>query len=226
MDEKHKIFTIMVDESTIEDFSDKAEKENEEDREFPSFNFAYVQFDLNELAILAKKDDDAREEVLMRSLPTIQHYCRATCSLKKYLPYSELYTMLQKTTNVAIDAFDPNRGTRFAHLLRRMYQISAKNFEKNEAIRYFRERTRMYQGAFDYEALEDSGVIEEDIKDEVINKVDRETFEDSLSETDKNIYILFKLGYTFRQIGARLDMASSTVAYRIYVITKRAKKLR
>lgn len=224
MDEKKKIFVVEIEDDVVKQFEEKKKKPSSEDNEFPPVSYQYEQYSLDELIILAKADSEACEEVLMRTLPTMQIYCRSVCSSKSYLPYSDLFERLQKATCDAIRIYDEKKGVKFSHLLRRMYQLSAKNFIKTEAIRYNKEKMLCSVDNKDVDMLADSGVVENDFKEDVIYKVDKEEFEKTLDDKEKQIMNLYYHGYSIRDIAERVHMPSSTVAYKMYKVVERAKK--
>lgn len=202
------------------------EKVNEEDKKlyasFPPVDYEYEDFSLSEVAVLAKEDSEAREEFLNRIMTLLEKYAFYIRDNNFFLDYSSVLSLLMKTANRTINIYDPSTELPIDNLLRKGLKTHYLWYMKSEAARYYKELATMGKRIQINElSFYDSVAYEDDMKDEIIHRIDMENFEKSLTALDKEMLDLYRLDYPFRQIASMLNLAPSTVSYRIYRMMKK-----
>lgn len=201
------------------------EQENKE--EFEPVSYEYEKYSLSELAVIAKKDPNAREEYLARVDCAIRKYTRLLCDSRPYLDYGSVFITLDKAANKVIDIYDASYGYPIENLLRKNLQSYFNWFLKNEAVKYHRELAALGKKVCVSEvSFFDSMTDEKNPETQILDKVDLDEFMKTLDKRDQEILDMYIHSFTYRQIAETVGMTSSAISYRINVILAKFKKMR
>ncbi len=178
-------------------------------------SYDFLQFSLDDLALKAKVDNDFLDEILLRYSSLIYGTASQYVKLHRDEDYNEVVIYLYNVIRKAVQIYDPSKGC-FEHLSKRMLRLSLMHYASKRAqiieteIKYFGIRVRdvsMNQLMMDSMASRDS--MSEDIK----LKIDIEKFSTYLTEQEKQIFELFRYGFTYREIGEKLHLSHSYVGF-------------
>ena len=123
-DKKSRQNKKMLEEKKLQD-----QKSREE---FPPVSYVYEKYSLSELAVIAKKDSEAREEYLARVDCAIRKYAQLLCNPRPYLDYASVFIVLDKAANKVIDIYDDSYGYPIENLLRKNLQSYFNWYLKNQ----------------------------------------------------------------------------------------------
>lgn len=179
--------------------------------------YRFEGYSLSEVAMLSRTNVEAKNELLYRVHDKIESTCRNYSRMKPYLKYDELLSKVQYRVFKTMHIYEIQRGS-FESFLTVILHQSIRFVEGNAIREYYINRktfgTRV-MSAYSEAALLDSSV-QPSPKEGCITRIDVENFLETLTYSDKEIFILYLTGMTFRSIGDIVQKPMSTVAYRIY----------
>lgn len=197
-------------------------KKTEEESNMTKVNYDYLDFTLDELALKAKTDSICMDEVLVRFSSLIYGMSRRYLTLHPFEDYNEVVIYLFYTIERAVRIFDEKRGS-FDHLSRKMLGMSILHFASKRCqamasdVRNFGIRVR---DASTSTALMDSVSSKDQLKEDTALRIDIETFENYLNPQEKRIFLLYQYGFTYREIGKKMNLSHSYVGMIVNEILK------
>lgn len=189
-------------------------------------NFLFSGLSLDELAIVGKENEEAKNEFLRRVNYEIELQAQCFIKKKNYIDLFEIYATLEDTCLACIKIYDIKRG-HVINLLRRMMKISLLYKTKAVAlkhaadIKYFGKRIQN-QEHISY--LYDNAVKIDDKKDEIIFKIDIEEYKKEITPLEREILDLYSLSLSFREIAEILGMTLSSVSHKVYLMLDELKR--
>lgn len=188
-------------------------KENEEEMGMTKVNYDYLDFSLDDLALKAKTDSTCMDEILIRFSSLIYGMSRRYLTLHPFEDYNEVVIYLFYTIQRAVKIFDEKRGS-FDHLSKKMLGMSILHYASKRSqslasdVRNFGIRVRDVSAST---ALMDSVSSKEELKEDAALRLDIENFEQYLNPQEKRIFLLYQYGFTYREIGKKMNLSHSYV---------------
>lgn len=179
------------------------------------FSYDFLQFSLDDLALKAKVDNVFLDEILLRYSSLIYGTASQYIKLHRSEDYNEVVIYLFNVIRKAVKIYDNSKGC-FEHLSKRMLRLSLMHYASKRSqvieteIKYFGIRVRDVSMN---QLMMDSMASRENMSEDVKLKIDIEKFSNYLSNQEKQIFELFRYGFTYREIGKRLSLSHSYVGF-------------
>lgn len=157
-------------------------------------SYQYDSLSLEELVVMAKKDDDAIGDVLNRLIDTIYRISVNATKANPSLEFGQIYYSLIDALHRAIKIFDPKKGE-FLHFYRKMCSIITVRCNMR-AYENQRRQERSYGYRVEYvekeipSAFMECNSLDENYRNKAI-RLDLEDFIASLPEKKKRIFLMY-----------------------------------
>ncbi len=180
-------------------------------------NADFAGFDLAEIIQLAKTNDAAKEEYILRIHRQIEIAARNYHLKKKYISEDDIYLRLADTAMAAVKIYNPEKGD-VVHLLNRMFKIAYRYLCKEKAADYERELRYFGTRIRDSEICTYPLAIQnaEDEKKKLDYKLQLEDYMKYITEKERGMLTLYSYSLTFDEIGKKMGLPTSTVSNSIY----------
>lgn len=218
MHSKNKsIENVVLSAEMIKCFNEACEKMSVSEHDFPVSDLDYEAYSLSEVAVMAKKDSVAMDEFLHRVDPVLVRYGKYICDFKQFVDFSEILSVLQKAACKVVEVYDPTLGYPVDNLLRKNLKSYFHWYLKNEAVQYYRRLAALGKRvSVEDITFYDNIFAVESPEREIVEKIDFDVFQGTLSGSDRQMLLLYLTGYSFRDIAQVMLVSPSTVSYRIY----------
>lgn len=198
-------------------FDEASGKKSASERDFPVSDLDFEAYSLSETAVMAKTDSAAMDEFLNRINPALIRYGKYICDLKQYVDFSEILSVLRKAACKVVKVYDPTLGYPVENLLRKNLKSYYRWYLKNEAVQYYRKLAALGKRvSVDDITFYDNIFSVQSPEREIVEKIDFDVFQGTLSGSDRQMLLLYLMGYSFRDIAEVMLVSPSTVSYRIY----------
>ncbi len=186
------------------------------------YSYDFLDFPLDELAMKAKDVPMCMDEILRRYSNLVQGASRRFVEAHPGEDFDELVIYLFNVLRKAVQLYDIDKG-HFENLSKSMLRLSILHFASRRSrdisteIKYL--GTRLTDSAQEG-VLMDSLASPEQMSEEVKLKLDMEQYESYLDDRQKEIFSLYRLGFTYREIADKLHLSHSYVGLVLSEIIK------
>lgn len=191
---------------------------DDEERVFPPKSPIYIDYSLEQVAYITKKDEDAKNEYINRVSPFITSCVIKEISRKHYIDEHELSTHLFDACLEILNEFHFDFSVPFIHYFKARIKKTISYFEAAKA--------RSYKTAVNPVKISLSNLLEDSLMDSVyanaygspdqaILILDLNKFISTLPLTDQHIVHFLKLGYSAAQIADIFECNPSLIARRV-----------
>lgn len=179
--------------------------------------YEYAGYSLDDLAIIATSVPSAKEELDFRIGKISAIYVHRACKKYTYLNFDDTYAFVMSQCGNILKKFDPKRGC-FRNFLGKAILLNVKAYYSKKAIQFQREREML---GIRVQSLADerfSDVSAQEHQENLILKTDIAQFLQTLSNADREIFVMYMNHFTYRQISKVTNIPLATISYRIHLL--------
>ena len=184
--------------------------------------YDFLDLPLDELASKAKDIPECMDEILNRYANLIQGTSRKFIEAHPGEDFNELVIYLFNVVRKAVQLYDIEKG-HFENLSKSMLRLSILHFASRRSrdiateIKYLGSRLTDVSSQC---ILMDSLASGERLSEEVKLKLDMEQYEKYLNPQEKEIFSMYRMGFTYREIADKMGVSHSYVGLVLTEIIK------